>query len=100
MTEDKTPELEIPYRGFSPPAEEPSSPALVRRTVLEEAAPTTPTPVDITRPSLSSRLFAFLGPRRTDIQQLIRKLENQLQQLQIEVLKYEYGRSGGEYGCF
>ena len=38
----------------------------------------------------------LISPRQTDMNQLIRKLEVQFEDLQIEVLKYQYDRKSGE----
>ncbi|KAL3799265.1 hypothetical protein HJC23_012990 [Cyclotella cryptica] len=75
----------VPYRGFTAPTDPLSSG--IPSTSL---AYPSPSPVEPSRPSFKSRLFNFLGPRSTDVQQLIRKLEEQFQTLQVQHLKYQY----------
>jgi hypothetical protein len=93
MTEDKTPDDSIPYRGFA------------QDTGLYAPPPTpivsypSPTPVKSMPLTLRTRLMNLMSPRQTDMNQLIRKLEVQFEELQREVLSYQYERKSGEFFC-
>ena len=100
MTEDNknthSDDESIPYRGFSKDSADgalapPSTPVLSYPS---------PTPVKATPLTLKTRLMNLMSPRQTDINQLIRKLEVQFEDLQMEVLKYRYGKNTGKILCF
>ena len=82
----------IPYRGF---AQDPTEGSLAPPTT-PIVPHTSPTPVKTMPLTLRTRLMNLISPRQTDMNQLIRKLEVQFEDLQIEVLKYQYDRKSGE----
>lgn len=97
IEENKTNSVDesIPYRGFSKDSADgalapPSTPVLSYPS---------PTPVKATPLTLKTRLMNLVSPRQTDINQLIRKLEVQFEELQMEVLKYQYSKKTGKQ-CF
>lgn len=80
----------VPYRGFAQDSglnAPPSTPVISYPS---------PTPVKPTPLTLRTRLMNLLSPRQTDMNQLIRKLEVQFEELQMEVLTYQYKKKSGE----
>jgi hypothetical protein len=89
MTKDKTDS--IPYRGF---AKDPGGTAPQSVPAISYQSPT---PVKLAPLTLKTRFMNLFSPRQTDMNQLIRKLEVQFEELQIEVLKYQYDNKSGEF---
>ena len=83
----------VPYRGFT------QDPGLNAPPPTPVVSYPSPTPVKHVPMTLRTRLMNLLSPRQTDINQLIRKLEVQFEELQREVLKYQYEKKSGKFFC-
>ena len=83
----------VPYRDF---AQDPGLNAPPSTPVVSYP---TPTPVKHMPLTLRTRLMNLLSPRQTDMNQLIRKLEVQFEELQREVLTYQYENKSGKSRC-
>jgi hypothetical protein len=89
-------EAGVPFRGF----DQDPDPGLNAPPSTPIVSYPSPTPIKHMPLTLRTRLMNLISPRQTDMNQLIRKLEVQFEELQMGVLKYQYEKKSGEFILF